>query len=220
MLSIYVLLSVWLSRAELGDLATWVGALANVATLAFALVAAIVGFRVYKIESGRDRRAEDERRERALDERQGQASLVSVWFDKETTNATPRLGRVQWPMTTWGAHILNASTLPIYDVLIFFRFFGLLDTWTGGQVPVVPPHKRDVQEVLPQEMWDLIRLRYPHGIDGLNVVRVAMEFRDSAGRRWHRDWDGVLSELPNYQLPVRSPRSGGADVAVQAAPRR
>ncbi|MEU8422982.1 hypothetical protein AB0C15_19110 [Micromonospora sp. NPDC048835] len=119
-------LSAWLIRADLGDLATWVGALANVATLAFALVAAFVGFRVHKIESGRDQRAENERRQRALDRERDQASLVSAWFS-----------RFQ------GVH--NVVYGPSYGVMVLYRWHGESEIVAHEELRVVPPHQDAVR---------------------------------------------------------------------------
>ncbi|MEU7802585.1 hypothetical protein AB0B10_25335 [Micromonospora arborensis] len=198
MLSSYVPLAVWLTRAELGDVATWVGALANVATLAFALVAALVGFRVYKIESGRDRRAEDERRERALDEKRNQASLVSAWLAEEPTPAlmeSPFITTLLRQPRSWAGYVLNASNVPIYDVLVHFRWADTRHVRTAANdVRVVPPHQDGVWISLP-EGW---REQIAAEPDPQHVVDVAVEFRDAAGRYWRRDWDGALTEAPNH----------------------
>ncbi|MFI6237875.1 hypothetical protein ACIBD9_30285 [Micromonospora sp. NPDC050784] len=199
MLSIYVSLSARLARAELGDVATWVGAFANVATLAFALVAALVAFRVYKIESGRDRRAEDERRERALDEKRQQASLVSVWLAQQegVVNVVAPSDTFQ-PLLrsrpTWGAYVLNASNVPVYHVIVLYRWADKPDRLAAGyEIRVVPPHQDGVWTPLPEQ----IRRKAEADFDLEYAIDVAVEFRDSAGRWWRRDWDGFLAEAPD-----------------------
>ncbi|MFC0504198.1 hypothetical protein [Micromonospora costi] len=188
-----VSLTLFLFWAELGDVATWIGALANAATLGLALAAGIVSYNIYKIESGRDRRAEDERRERAFDARRDQASLVSAWFDKRAVSSVVIAssdGVKRIPNNTAGARILNASNLPIYDVRVSFRLFPAM-LRLGDPIRAVPPHKGEVVSRLPDEMWQLL----PEG-DVELLVDVALEFRDAAGRCWKRDFDGFLSEAP------------------------
>ncbi|MBM0230861.1 hypothetical protein JNW91_02590 [Micromonospora sp. STR1_7] len=193
-----VQLSGWLVRAELGDLATWIGALANVATLAFALVASVVGLRVYRIESGRDRRAEDERRERRLDEKRAQASLVSAWLAQQeleviTTRSSDSQPLLR-PRPRWGVNVLNASTAPIYHVIVFYRWSANpYDAAAGDEMRVVPPHQGGIWQLLPES----IRRRVEMDVDPQFAVDVAVEFRDAAGRWWRRGWDGLLSEAPD-----------------------
>ncbi|MER7455629.1 hypothetical protein [Micromonospora sp. NPDC126480] len=199
-------LAVSLTRAELGDVATWIGSIANVATLGLALVAGIVGFQVYKIESDRDMRAEDERRERALDERRAQAELVSTWFAKgEPSALRTRSGSgsgsgrtILWGDGWWGANIFNASNLPIYDVVVFFRpseIAGHPDRVDEYAIPseairVVPPHQGEVMVPMPNELHEAVPAE-----NRQHMVDVSMEFRDAAGQRWLRDWEGFLIDI-------------------------
>ncbi|MFC0504197.1 hypothetical protein [Micromonospora costi] len=198
MLPQYALLPAWLSDVELGDVATWVGALANVATLALATVAAVVGFRVYKIESGRDRRAEDERRERALDARRSQAQLVSIWYN----------GPRHAPGV---AYVLNASNLPAYELFLHFtveppvEFLGVFEDATEDwpwnylfgfeDIKVLPPHIGPQAVPLTESLVAAIQacdLPFEGIYEG---IRVTMAFRDAAGRMWRREENGVLTQL-------------------------
>lgn len=198
MLTPYLSLTVWLFEAELGDLATWIGAIANLATVLLAVVASLVGFRVYRIESGRDQRAEGERRERAEDDRRGQAQLVSAWYGRSlrpSTGSTSRSSVVIVNEEVWAVQLLNASNLPVYDVQVSLIKPDdspapppLVTKW----IPVVPPYQG------PQSVGLGMALREPRD-DGDRPpfdIHVRLEFRDSAGRRWLRDWDGLLSEVP------------------------
>ncbi|WP_431977590.1 hypothetical protein [Micromonospora haikouensis] len=195
MLPPYASLAMRLTQAELGDVATWIGSVANVATLGLALAAGIVSFRIYKIESDRDRRAEDERRERALDERRAQAELVSTWFAKDEESLHRR--KIVWGRVLWGAIVLNSSNLPIYDVVVFFRpkeaanYPHQVDGHgiPGEAIRVVPPHQGTVMVDMPEAMDAL------PAENRLQLVDVSMEFRDSAGRRWLRDWNGFLLDI-------------------------
>ncbi|MGC4886686.1 hypothetical protein [Micromonospora sp. DT227] len=187
-------LAVWMTRAELGDLATWIGSLANIATLGLALLAGVVSFRVYKIESGRDQRAEDERRERAEDDRRGQADLVSVWYGRSSGKMVTQwaaIGGGERIFLRWAAHILNGSNLPIYDVTVFFSLLDSDDqtvrTWIAESIRVVPPREQPRIVVLPSSFSEVLPDE-----DLRDRIAVAVEFRDTAGRRWIRDNMGYL----------------------------
>ncbi|WP_328342161.1 hypothetical protein [Micromonospora sp. NBC_00421] len=178
---------------ELGDVATWIGALANVATVILALAAAMVGYRVYKVESGRDARAELDRRERRADERRSQASLVAVWYGRSTTARQVVAGLSGWVVYDWGAWIVNASESPIYDAVVrFYRPNPEKTSWLSRPIKVVPPYRGElivnVNDIAPDDLTDDER----H--DGLVV---SLEFRDAAGRYWLRDRSGYLHELPH-----------------------
>lgn len=174
---------------QLGDVATWVSAVASVATAILALAAAIVGYRVYKVESGRDARAEQDRRERAADERRSQASLVSAWYGR---SAEAGSGFSPWPTYYWGGWIVNASDSPIYDAVVTFYLSGTgkQSTWSGGLIKVLPPYRGeqfvDVGDDAREQLTDEERQ---------NSIEVSLEFRDAAGRRWLRDRNGYLHEL-------------------------
>ncbi|MFI6266688.1 hypothetical protein [Micromonospora sp. NPDC051006] len=201
MLTLSLWLAAWLSRAELGDLATWLGAIANLATVILAVVASLVGFRVYKIESGRDQRAEADRRERSEYERRSQAQLVSVWYGQSIQMEFASSGaEATKPVDKWAAHVLNASNLPIYDVLVIFspRYANtlkylppLLQSGIREWILVVPPH----QGVLTVAVPDILA-ETGLGKAGEAGLVVSLEFRDASGRRWLRDREGYLLPLP------------------------
>ncbi|MEW2382307.1 hypothetical protein AB0873_09475 [Micromonospora sp. NPDC047707] len=178
---------------QLGDVATWLSAFANVATVILALAAAVVGYRVYKVESGRDARAELDRRERAADERRSQAALVSVWYGRSDT---PMRDVGPWPIYVWGGWIANASYSPIYDVRVVFHRPAVENvtpggSWTGDVIKVVPPHRGElfvrIGDEAPEDLTDS---------EVQNDLDVSLEFRDAGGRYWLRDRHGYLHELP------------------------
>ncbi|MFI7578404.1 hypothetical protein [Micromonospora sp. NPDC049497] len=182
----------WLATAELGDVATWISAIANVATVVLALVASLVGLRIYRIESGRDQRAEDERRERAAEQRRHQAASVSVWYAFVVAPVPPNIIR-QRPLMAWAAQILNASTLPVYDVRLVFHGTGTTKASelaaAADPIRVVPPHQEPVTVAMPRAL----RTKVPYSES--DSIEVSLEFRDAAGRRWLRDRNGFLLDV-------------------------
>jgi hypothetical protein len=180
---------------ELGDVATWISAAANVATVILATIAAGVGYRVYKVESGRDARAELDRRERTADERRAQASLVSVWYGRSPESRSEQRGRMTWILYDWGGWIVNASETPVYDAVL--RFYRLATdgmghaSWQADLIKVVPPYRGELLvprgDNAPNDLTDA----ECHG-----DLEVSLEFRDAAGRYWLRDRHGFLHELP------------------------
>ncbi|MCX5070893.1 hypothetical protein OOJ91_34155 [Micromonospora lupini] len=217
-LSPYVWPATLLARAELGDLATWIGAIANVATVVLALTASLVGFRVYQIESGRDQRAEEDRRERAEIERRGQAQLVSVWFDTSTPPKeidTDARGRKIWPgivLPVDGAgHLLNASNLPVHDAELHFvvvypdEAHIRADPWADAplrtsrgvaSIGTVPPHRG----IVSVPIRPYLTAEAEHSLLW-HRIEVSVIFRDTAGRRWLRNAEGYLVETPAQPPP-------------------
>lgn len=175
---------------QLGDLATWLGAAANIATVILAVAAAIVGYRVYRVESGRDARAELDRRERAADERRGQATLVSTWYGRSADSTQMHSGS-GWSFYSWGGWILNASDSPIYDAHLTFHLLDGDDhyEWPAKPIRVIPPYRGEqlvnvdpeVRESISEDDWK-------------ESLEVTLVFRDAAGRRWQRDLHGYLNE--------------------------
>ncbi|MGC4891221.1 hypothetical protein [Micromonospora sp. DT227] len=200
MLPLSACLAVWVTRVELGDLATWVGALANIATLGLALLAGVVSFRVYKIEARRDDQAEADRREHAEDERRSQAELISVWFGQTSgtivSNSTPATGGER--RSIWAAQVLNASRLPVYDLTVYFSLM------TGGGDAVRVRRVKARRVVPPLEQPRVVKAPndFTENLSDATLrdeVAVAVEFRDAAGRRWFRDNNGYLHPAPDTQ---------------------
>jgi hypothetical protein len=177
----------WLDSADLGDVPTWIGAVAAIVTVMVTIFALIFAKRAAEatramldVESARDR-------EREQAEARGQAELISAWygfFDDYPGAAMSTYNDY------WGAYIRNASPLPIYDLEIEFFYKGSDGNVTGPRstlnAGMVPPTDSPGFAPAPLEMLRNVENRDPYV--------VAITFRDSAGRRSRRDHDGVLAE--------------------------
>lgn len=152
-----------------GDVPTWLATIG-------AGVAVWFASRAYAAEVARDRRAENLLA-------QGQAARVAAWADEAFDyGGQNEFGRETIPRV----FLRNASELPAYDVLLFSYVFDWRapqdktpsGKWTVGLLPpTTDPVKR-----LPLEDADGTSHQY------------VMQFRDAAGRTWHRDLSGVLRE--------------------------
>jgi hypothetical protein len=110
-----------------------------------------------------------------------QASQVAVWA-AETQPGEP------------GTHVMivalrNGSDEPVYDLSVE------CDSYTG----IVPFW--DVKVVAPGQTQNISKVvRGHHDVTQrtwtLRPARLAVEFRDSGDRRWRRDYNGRLRELP------------------------
>jgi hypothetical protein len=179
----------WRSAIALGDLPTWIQAVATVLALIAASIAAVAAWRVLEVERRRDderRQFEDERR--ATDERT-QAERVAAWPSLVRSDPADPASPAEWSGT-----IRNASDLPVYQVGIEFEPIG------GGGLTVY------MFEVVPPGSWSLNRDRvlYPGGelqvrqeVGDLpdRTFVIALRFTDAANRVWRRDRYGVLTRV-------------------------
>jgi hypothetical protein len=186
-----------------GDVPTWVAAIATLAAVSIAIWAGVsakkagqaarrtarVSLRLLEIEQARD---EEQRRAQA---RLHQADLVAAWhaWDK-----VPHL--VGGTIAVWGATIRNGSPLPVYEVraeLIADSDGRVADSVS---LPVLPPG-------LNHRAWlngpDDYRKSSgtdqggnPIYTEGRDQFKVALSFRDTAGREWKRDTRGLLDSPP------------------------
>jgi hypothetical protein len=94
--------------------------------------------------------------------------------------------------------VRNASDLPVYDVVVEFHFTspridGGVWTLARGQTKrrLLTPGDSFVQapDAMLREIVDT------------DAYVVALSFRDAGNRRWRRDPDGVLTEVPS-PVPV------------------
>jgi hypothetical protein len=200
-----------------GDFPTWLAFLA-------AVVAGLVGYRLYRVESARDertdkdrqlaaedrrlaaedrQRAEDDRRAQTEERRRSQADEVAAWFDSITPTHADRFNRDGWII--YGAMIRNASNLPIYDLrAIFFSIdhqAGESPDWEASAIGISPREMR----ALPPNDSELLEVpdtlvKVVEDATKQDVV-VAIEFRDAAGSLWRRDARGQLTEIS----PTRQP---------------
>lgn len=144
-----------------------------------------------------DLRKSIEDRERAAQERhEEQAAGVAAWFAwaQPTSGSDGRIaGR-----RAWGATIRNTSSLPVFDVSVFFHRIeepvrGL--RWTpvacgSATTPVrVLPPMDERHVMLPEQ----IRNQAEQCSD--SVYTVSIWFTDAAGNRWERDPRGALNQL-------------------------
>ena len=168
---------------SLGDVPTWLGALATIGAL-------IGAYAIWKVESGRDEFTAQERRDRAELEQRAQADRVAAWYGRsDDGSGGPQVIR------EWGAFIQNSSDLPVYDLSVSFRF--------------LTPQANDPDRSAERSLSDLIRVvpptdrifvRLDHSVleqtdrDSYGNYVVALDFRDAAGRLWRRDAKGGLAE--------------------------
>jgi hypothetical protein len=186
-IKIYVL-GIDFSGVDWGDAPTWITAVATIAALIAAGLAVRASWAVLKLETRREDRAEKADAERrAAAERAEQADYVAAWMHwndgvplfPDTTIFGPMMGQ------GWGALVTNASSLPIYTVaLVFYGRDG--EERDRVEKDFVPPGESHVP-------WNK-ELRQGDGEDrelGTDI-RVEIFFRDTAGRTWRRDMNGVL----------------------------
>ena len=155
--------------AQPGSLAAWLVAVAATAALLAASYAAIQARRTFGLELARDRE------QRARADRAEQADLVAAWADGDPTHSSAPVAR-----------IVNGSALPVYDVEVEF----ICGQHRGSElVGLVPPGERVV--AWPQTLRDPVE-RDLVGTERVPPFRVGLKFRDTAGRTWCRDENGVL----------------------------
>lgn len=144
---------------------------------------------VLKLQADDLRESLEERERQADDRRRSQAAKVNAWL-KHNGEQRKR----------WGAHIHNASDLPIFDVRVFFYLPARAGevTWVpasiGGPdeaIPVLPPQSEGFVLMLEGDVSSVI--------ENIDVSErscvVGVEFTDSAGNRWERNPRGALNPL-------------------------
>jgi hypothetical protein len=168
------------ARAQWGDIATWVGGIATAAAL-------ILTYWLLRITLREQRRLQTE-------QRQAQARLVSAWASQiERTADGPR-----YSVTVT---LKNNSDEPIYGLRAAVgpgwsardRSYTELDL-----VYVMPPKSHKDEEVSIQLH------RHPaDAAESLPVESLPVEliFSDTAGRFWHRDRNGELTQIIDERPP-------------------
>lgn len=151
-----------------------------------------------RLENERENRAEQREAERRLEsERAAQADLVAVW--PELTPGPTLAFPGSRPFTTepsWRVVVSNASALPVYDVEVMAMgpepdrirgraYVGIVTPAepVGVEFPSFDPEER-VSTTADQQ-------RVEH-LETEADLSVGVRFRDTAGRRWARNGDGVL----------------------------
>lgn len=156
---------------DYGDVPTWLATLG-------AAAAAVFAAKAYRAEVDRDRRAE-------LDLEQAQAARVAAWDDEIIDLG----GQNQWGLDSIPRVALrNASDLPVYDVVLFsYRY-------RCAEPTIRTPSGKWMVGVLPPGAEPLRRLPIEDTEQDSHLY--VMQFRDAAGRTWHRDLEGVLRPGP------------------------
>jgi hypothetical protein len=168
--------AVW--RINWGDAPTWVAAF-------FALLAGLVAYRLYRVESRRDNLALKLQSQRDDEALRWQASVCAAWYGNEDGQGGTFVEQI---MTGGlGVYLINGSSVPIYDVLVGFHYpKDPVDELPRGQLAlqILPPgtHFRKPPPGVAVT---------PEG-DAILNFKVDMTFRDSTNRRWRRKTTGEL----------------------------
>jgi hypothetical protein len=207
---------------DYGNIPAWIGAFGTVATF----LALFVAFRNYQHTLAV--RQEDEVSKRTAEERK-QAELVAGWLgdhdpffkrieadDRPPDPIPPDEGGLAFPSRGLptkrhvNVGLLNASALPVYQVLVVARCKH--DPGTSG----VYSKENSLIEELAAEPWfpeyrlivGRVRLLPPRpSVVRLSLPRISVRaidldifFRDHRGMYWWRTLDGVLTEVPDLKL--------------------
>lgn len=167
------------------EIPSWLSAFSSACAVGFTAVAAVIGRRMYKVESERDRVNAEARHAQEAFARKAQAALVSGWWGQSED------GR-------WGAFARNASQAPVYQV--FLTALGPDDHSDGTKAYslMLPPSEHPIFFPVDDDFADQHE----------PARRVKIGFTDAAGVRWLRDQYGLLTELqPNLCVKTDAPRA-------------
>jgi hypothetical protein len=187
---------------SVGSIAEWVTAVAAFLALVFAARAARAAqkstdaaIELLGLEKTREDRADERDRARAKADAQAlQADYVAAWIRSLGIDA------VSWVVT-------NGSALPIYDVVLL-----VIDERTGEvairhDVPMIPPGGtpsppfKAVGHVGDPLSGILLGLVVPLPAGSKTHFGVgSIEFRDTAGRTWRRNYKGVLEPISDHYI--------------------
>lgn len=153
---------------EPGSAAEWANAFVTMLALAAAFWAGLTSLRVFRLEQKREDRADEAEMERRhATARAEQADSVAAWYVASDKND----GRLQ-----------NTSPLPVYDVRVIVSFHD--GRRHVEHIPVLAPGKRWLG--MPDDVM------HPDDVEDADYLKMAITFRDTRGRLWHRDEQGVL----------------------------
>jgi len=178
----------WHLPPDWGDIPTWLATIA-------AIAAGAVAYNVYRIESRRDQVSAEERRSM-------QAAKVAAWYGSRQGGPITTWigGTVQThtaPRSVWGAFLRNASDLPVADLTVKFYFSAPgADASDAGNpytvmTEILPPNDEPVH--MPIDEAVLRTYSSDPKVDGFHCVEI--EFTDTQGVRWHRDFKGRLKDI-------------------------
>jgi hypothetical protein len=173
----------------------WITAVSTLGAFLAALTAAVLASIVYWHDRGA-RRAEQANRVAAWVEWPG--SLGNLRLYQDSTDLYPAYEPLEADAPDQLGHaciLLNTSPLPVYEVVLDYSLYEVGGRPAGStmdSVPLLPPGKHV--------------LRLPPGATATaergGMIRVAIMFKDTANRMWHREVDGHLVE----RHPERDPR--------------
>lgn len=173
-----------------GDVPTWAGAIFTGLGFLAAGVAGFVAYKIYGVESQRDAVAAELQRLRDEEAIRAQASVVAAWYSGERRDHLDVLGNPTrgW-YTAWGVWIANGSPVPIYDIRVDFYYS---DPAVNDGKPNGPRGHVSERVVPPGQQF----IPAPKGMlrdaEAKDMYLVALTFRDSLNRRWHRSVTGEL----------------------------
>lgn len=203
----------WFPTLPSGSWADW----ATVGVASVALIAAFVAARaawsqnkstleLLAVERQREDRAEQaESRRVDAESRAHQADLVAAWTAYHAHVISRDGSRAI--RDCHAAEVHNNSLLPIYDLTATFvgpdgRMFGADESET---LKVLPPGEETIPG--PDALREVTTFNSETNLAAGTYyflkdfdeggLRVAIEFRDTAGRRWNRDHNGLLREISN-----------------------
>lgn len=175
-----------------GSAAEWVSALATVAALAAAVYAGQAAWRQLRIQQ----RALFEQ---AHDKETGQARLVAGWVSTVHVARNSTTNQIIG-MSGLDVALRNASELPVYELSGWVQ-----DRETGGSaakapfsIQVLEPAATPAKETIsmpPGTLFDLTALGDLEEHKLPSAFEVEFDFRDSAGKWWHRTGTGGLSAV-------------------------
>jgi hypothetical protein len=164
-------------NVEWGDVATWVGGIATSLALFFT-------YALLRVTRREQRAVQAEKRE-------AQARLVSAW----TTQIQPGPGSSSYSVTLT---LQNSSDEPVYGLRT-----AVGSEWSRAEIAyveldldyIVPPKASQRREIALQ----FARIK-PAGAG--SSLPVELLFTDAAGRHWHRDRHGSLTQIPDGLTPT------------------
>lgn len=174
------------------ELAQWIPAIAAVATLLAAIVAAVYASGAFRVEWRREQRLLD-------DAERSQAVTFAAWGTPGgVSSSRDQDGNITYAFEGAVIQLRNGSDLPIYDVLFLARVYsadaGLeaveMSTREENLVDLVPP-QQTTQLVTSRRI--VVVAPVHHGTaprEPVMTLRVAVQFRDTAGTYWRRHANG------------------------------
>ncbi|HET6213859.1 MAG TPA: hypothetical protein VFE14_13425, partial [Micromonosporaceae bacterium] len=175
------------AAANLGDIPTWISALASLLALVGAGLATWQAYRIYQLESMRDSDARSEQRTRDRLARRAQAGLVSGWWGYAGGGELDDTDAHQW-----GAFVRNASELPVFRATVTTVNRTSAELAESFDLPAIPPAGQPVFHRLRGAA--LAQVVQSERAGQIFDYRVVLAFTDSSGVRWIRDQRGGLHE--------------------------